>query len=110
MVGIPELKTLKYVAKRVLKKELIKKIKSIKDKEEQVRLFEYSIKSALELKYAELKEKIQDESLEKDNKFTLITEVALLGSRIKYFTASFHKEDFIKVKDLFEKIEWEIKR
>ena len=99
---------LKSFAKKLVKKDIFKKIVSLEDKGEQVILFEYSIKSTLELKYAELRQKISDIE-KKMNVFILITKSSLLKAKIDFFCATFYKEDFKKIVSLFKDIEKEMK-
>lgn len=110
MKKFSELKDLKYIAKRTIGKGTFKKIKKIKDKDEQVRLYQYSIKSALEIKYAELKDRIEKKDKEVGGQFIAKTKVLLLGSKIHYLTVTFNRKDFNVVNKMFKKIEKEMKK
>jgi len=110
MKKFPELKDLRYIAKKTISKSTLKKIKKIKDKSEQVRLYQYSIKSALEIKYAELKDKIEKKDKEKGGQFIPKTKVLLLGYKIHYLVVTFNRKDFKVVNSMFKKIEKEIKK
>lgn len=110
MKKFSELKDLRYIAKKTVGKGILNKIKKIKDKNEQIRLYEYSIKSALEIKYAELKEKVEKEDKGKGEKFIPLTRISLLKSKIHYLTVTFKKEDFTVVEKMFKKIEKEMKK
>ena len=93
-----------------MKKDLFRKILDIKDKNEQRLLFEYSIKSAVEMKYAELKERVEKFDKKKGDPFIPLTKVYLLGSKIHYMNTTFHKKDFKVVMNLFNEVQKELKR
>jgi len=102
-------RVLRSIAKKIVKKGTLKRIGTVSDKREREILYEYTIKSALELRYAEIKEKIG--MLEKRGKdvFIMKTKMHLLGSRIHFFNASFQKDDFKKIRAMFKELEKEIK-
>lgn len=104
------LKDLLFIAKKIVKKSTIKKINSVEDKKEKIILYDYVIKSTLEFKYVELKEKI--DQMEKTGKdvFILKTKLHLLGSKIHFFNATMYKEDFKKIMKSYKEIEKEMKR
>jgi DNA-binding LytR/AlgR family response regulator len=110
MINPSSLLSLKYIARKTLKKDLLQKILDLKDKDEQRLLFEYSIKSAIELKYAELKESVEKFDRKKGDPFIPLTKVYLLGSKIHYMNTTFHKKDFKVVMNLFNEVEKELKR
>lgn len=105
MISVSSLANLKYIARKVVKRQVFNKILKLKDKKEQKLLFEYSIKSALEMKYAELKERVEKLDKKKGDVFIPLTKVYLLGSKIHYLNVTFHKKDFKRVMNLFKDIE-----
>jgi hypothetical protein len=107
--GISSLSSLRYIAGKVVKSHVARKIRGIKDKSEQRILYEYSIKASLEMKYAELKDRIQELEKKKKDVFIPLTKVYLLGSKIHLLNTTFHKRDFKIVMNLFNDIEKEMK-
>jgi len=96
------------IGKRILKKSTLKRILSLGDPREQKILYEYSIKAALEFKYAELIKKISLREKE-EHHFILFAKGKLLGSKIHFFNATFQRKDFKKIEQLFREIEKEMK-
>ncbi len=110
MIKRASLKDLGAIAKKIVKKGTIKKIKSVKDKKEQEILYEYTIKAALEFKFAELKKKIEELEKTRRDLFVARTKMHLLGTKVHFFNATLYKKDFIKIMSLFKEIEKEIKK
>lgn len=104
------LKDLRFVAKRVVSKQTYKTIQAIKDPYEQQLLYEYAIKSSLELTYAQLKEKVAALEHHKKDTFILRTKLHLLGSKVHFFHATYQKEDFKTLMKLLTEIEKEMKK
>jgi len=100
---------LRYVAKKIVDKNTLKKIETVSDIYEKELLYEYTVKSAFELKYAQLKEKIEMDEKRGKDVFIIKTKMYLLGSRVHFFNASFQKEDFKKIMIMFKEIEKEMK-
>jgi len=110
MAHEPELASLKSIAGKIVKKQVVKKIKSVKDKSEQKILYEYSIKIALELMYADLKDRVDEMYENGKDVFVLVTKVQLLGNKVRFFNATFYKKDFLKIIRMFKNIEKELKK
>lgn len=104
------LKDLSYVARKIVDQNTIKKIKTVTDKRERIILYEYTIKAALEFKYAKLKDEIK--RIEKRGKdiFIVKTKLHLLGSKVHFFNATMYKKDFKIVEKMFKEIEKELKK
>jgi len=103
-------KDLYFMAREIVKKKSMNKVMSISDKEERSLLFEYLIRSSLEMKYAEIKEKIKNLEEQKKDMFIILTKLHLLGSSMHFFYATLYKKDFHKIMGLFKEIEKEIKK
>jgi hypothetical protein len=109
MLNIPTLGTLKYIGRKVIRRPILKKIEAIKEDDEQRILFEYSIKSAVQVKYVELKEKVMKKERLKKDVFIPLAKLSLLGSKIHLLNTTYHKKDFKAVMNLFKEIEKEMK-
>lgn len=110
MLSSPKIKDLEYVSKRIVKKDVNKKIKSVNDKKERTLLYEYSIKTAMEFKYAMLKERIEEKERARKDVFFVKTKAHLLGSKIHFFNATLHKKDFLVIEKLFDEINKELRK
>ena len=104
-----EVRRLRKFVKKVVSKKIYKKIKSIKNQDEKLEVIKYSLKTGLEIKLHQLKQKIKEREKKKKDVFYASTNIGLLESKIKLFNTTFHKKDFEKVLDLFKKIEKELK-
>lgn len=104
-----ELKSLRKFAKEIISKKTFKKLRKIKEEKEKIDVLKHSIKSNLELKYHDLKEKIKKIKKQKKDSFFAEVKANLLSSKIKLFNATFHKKDFKNVLNLFKEAEKELK-
>ena len=95
------------IAKKLLSKETLKKIKSL-DEEEKPHALQYSIISKLKLQHHELEKQIKE--LESQNKHLFYAKVksALVPSKIKHFSIDFSNEEFYKLENLLNDIKKEI--
>jgi len=109
MITAPSLSALRYIGRKVIRKPVLKKIQAIKPKEEQRILLEYSIKSALEMKYSELKDKVLKKEKQKRDIFIPLAKLSLLNSKIHLLNTTYHLGDFRSVMKLFEETERELK-
>ena len=108
-MGSPSLKDLRFIAKKALKRNIFRKIQEIKERDEQRILFEYSIKSALELKYAELRDLVEKKEKQKKDVFIPRTRMSLLHSKIHLLNATHSKSDFKIIEKMFKEIGRDIK-
>ena len=99
-----EVKKLLKFAKKVVNKEILRKIKRLESDKDKVEVLRYSIKTGLELGYEKLKIDLKKKDEEKKDIFIMSTKMSLLKSKIKLFDATFHKSDFVNVIRLFEEI------
>jgi len=108
--GEVNLKDLKYIAKKIVKKPIIKKIESVKDKREQMILYEYVIRPAIEFKIVSLREKVKEMEKSGRDMFFISSKLQLLSSKIHFFNATLYKKDFQNIMKGFKEIEKEINR
>jgi hypothetical protein len=109
MFNTPSLATLRYIGVRVMRRPVLKKIRSLESREEQKILLEYSIKSAFEIKYNELKDRIMKKEKQKRDVFIPVAKLSLLNSKIHLLNTTYHMSDFKSVMKLFAEIEKELK-
>lgn len=102
-----ELSHLKSLAKKIIPKEVFKKIGKVKDKVEKINLYKHSIKSNLDIRMHNLEKEMKKHSKEHDV-FHLIAKANLLNMKIKYFYISHEKRDLKKIMKILKEIEKEI--
>jgi aminopeptidase-like protein len=102
-----ELKTLEQIARKIVGKETLKKIKKVKEPEEKLQVLKYAIGFHLEIRLDEIEQKIKKLEKEKDL-FVAKTKLSLLKTKIKLFEATFHKKDFNTLQNLLKEIEKEL--
>lgn len=105
----PTLRDLEYISRKIVDKKIIKKINSVDDSNEKIILHEYSIKVAMELLYAQLKQRLEEIERRGNDSFIQRTKVHLLGSRIHFFYVSMNKKDFKEIMKTFKQINKELK-
>lgn len=104
-----EVKQLMVMARKILTKQLYKKINSVDDIHEKKEVLKFSIKSNLELKFEDLKNKIKKMEQEGKNTFFISLKMSTFKSKIHLFKATFDDSDFIKAMSFFKEIEKEMK-
>jgi len=102
------LKTLLFVGKKVVPKEILRKIKKIKDKHEKADVLKHAISSNLDLKLHRLEMDLKDLEKKEVDVFVIFAKANLLKLKIKYFNTTFHKKDFQVIMKLFKEIQKEI--
>lgn len=102
------MKRLLRIAKKVVKREIFKKIKKVEDEEEKIKAMKYSIICALEEEEHRINKKIK--RLENDSKdvFFIKNKAILIPSKIKHFKVDFENEDFSKLKKIIKEVNKEI--
>jgi|WetSurMetagenome_2_1015567.scaffolds.fasta_scaffold572501_2 hypothetical protein len=105
-----KIRQLLRLAKKVVKKETYKKLKSVEDEPEQLSAIQYAMIAALEKEHYTLDKEIKN--LEKDLKdvFTAKNKSILVPSKIKHFEVAFNKDEFYKVYRLLNDIKKEIQK
>jgi hypothetical protein len=103
-------KTLLVIARKIIPKKTIKKIRSIGDKEEKFDLLKYLIKARMEMMLHELDKRINKLKMEKKDTLIIELKTDLLISKIKYFNASNEKKDGKIVFQMFKTIDKEVKK
>ena len=100
----PESKKLKRLAKSFLKKEELKRLYKIKDRNEFNEAVKYSILNFLRKEYEFFVE--LSESLERQGKdvFVLKQKLEIIPSKIQYFKIDFDKKELNKIVDLLRDI------
>ncbi|MCF7910316.1 hypothetical protein K9L16_01435 [Candidatus Pacearchaeota archaeon] len=104
-----ELKSLSFIANKLLSKKNLLKINNIKDNHQRKTLLEHSIKRQLELRVLDFRNKLKKLDKEKKETFFIKIKVNLLKLKISYFLIEFHKKEFKKIMKLIKSIEKEIK-
>jgi hypothetical protein len=108
MVNSSEIRNLMGLAKKIVDKSTLRKIKKIKDKKEKKEVLEYSIKSELEMMHYDLVRKIRKIQREEKDVFSPEVKASLLNSKIKYFEINFYKKDFKNILSLYKEIKKEL--
>ena len=109
MVEKDEIKKLMLFASKIDKKNIQKKLKTIKDPFEKRDILKYYIKSKLNLQADHYKKEIDLLKDKNRDVFFAETKMSLLRSKIRLFDATFHKHDFLNVQRLIKEVENEIK-
>ena len=104
------LKTLNYVGKKVIPKNVLKKVRKIKDKYEKIDVLKNAISSHLDLKLHGVEMNLKDLHKKEVDVFVIFAKANLLKMKIKYFNTTFHKKDFEIIWNLFKKIEKEMNK
>jgi len=105
-----ELKEMRKIANKIVKKTSLKKLRKIHDKEEKLEAIKYLIKTSLDLKYYDLAEKIKKLKQKKRDVFFAETKINLLGVKIKLFNTTLHQKDFKNILALFNDMKKEMKQ
>jgi predicted site-specific integrase-resolvase len=103
-----EFKTFKFFAKKIIPKEILKKIKKIEDKHEKIDTLKHAISSNLDLKLHRIEMDLKDLNKKEVDVFVIFAKANLLKMKIKYFNTTFHKKDFEIIVKLFKEIEQEL--
>jgi hypothetical protein len=101
---------LKNIGKKIIPKNTLKKIKSLKDKDEKIESLKFSIKSNTELKYHDLMHRIVRLKMEKKDTLLVELKMDLLKNKIRYFYINYDKKDFIIVNKLLKNINKEVNK
>jgi hypothetical protein len=104
-----EIKKLMLIAKKVIPKNVYKKIKLVDDLHEKKELLKYSIRVNLELKFEDIKNKINKLEENGKNTFFVNLKMNVFKSKIKLFSATLNDDDYIKAIDIFNDVEKEMK-
>ncbi len=96
-----------YLSEEFLSKDKLKKINSIKSKEEKKELLENSLISELRLKHLDLEVKIK-KIKEKKKKHILTLKSNIIPSKINLLRADFNEKDFKKIDSLIFKLTKEV--
>lgn len=102
-----EFSNLKSIAKRIVPKDLLRKIRKVDNKVERFELYKHAIKIHLERKMAAIEESIERHKKNHDV-FSLIARSKLLNLKIKYFYVTHHKKDLKVALGLLGDIEKEL--
>lgn len=102
-----EVAHLKSLARRVVSREIFRKIGKVKDRIERIVLYKHSIKSNLDMRIHNLEKEMKRCSKEHDI-FHLIAKANLLNMKIKYFYISHDKKDLKKALSLLREVEKEL--
>ena len=104
-----ELKILRSIARKIVKKTSLKKLSKVRDKKDKIESIKYLIKSSIDMKYYDLCKELKETKDKKKDVFIAATKINLLSSKIKLFNATFEKEDLDKILELFKNIKKELK-
>jgi len=107
MADKKETKRLMKFAKRVLEKKSLKNLKKV-ERDDKIGAIKYLMKARLEREYDYLKDRTEIMKRKGDDVFFVETKLSLLGSKIKLFNVTHHKDDFINMANLFKQIEKEV--
>lgn len=102
-----ELKSLFKMAKETLKKDSIKKIKSIPI-EEQVQALKFSLLSHFKSEFHNIKINIKELEDKKNDLFFIKNDFLLVPSKIKHFAVDYNESDFYKLSILLDNIKREL--
>ena len=102
-----EIFILRGIAKKIVPKKTLKKIKKIKNKAEKIELYKHAIKINLEKRVDSIEEKIKKHEKNHDI-FHLFTKAKLLNLKIKYFYITHNKKDLKISLNLLHSIENEL--
>lgn len=102
-----ELRHVRALAKKVISRETLKKIRKVDDKKERIDLYKHSIKSTLDLRMHNLEKEMKKVS-DKHDIFHLIAKANLLSMKIKYFYITHNKKDLKKALSFLKSIEKEL--
>lgn len=104
-----EVKRILSFGKKILKKEIYKRIKKVKDEKELNALAKYSILNFFERELYEIEKEIDRMENEERDSFFIENGAILIPGKIKLFQAEFKEEDFYKLLELINKTKEEIK-
>ncbi len=102
-----ELRSLMKMAKKIIKKETLKKIKSI-PQEEQVHALKFSLISYFKNEFHDLNIKIKNLENKKNDLFFIKNDLILVPSKIKHFAVDYNSSDFYKLSILIQNIKKEL--
>ena len=103
-----ELRHHKSIAKKVVSKETLKKIKNVKSRIERIELYKHSVKVSLERRMNSIEDQIKKHEKMHDT-FSVFAKSRLLNLKIKYFYITHNKKDLKVVLRLLHQIETELK-
>ncbi|OGJ21189.1 hypothetical protein A3K73_05050 [Candidatus Pacearchaeota archaeon RBG_13_36_9] len=106
MTDKKETKRLMKFAKRILEKKSLKNLKKV-EQEDKIGAIKYLMKARLEREYDYLKERTESMKHKGSDVFFIETKLSLLGSKIKLFNVTHHKDDFINMANLFKQVQKE---
>ncbi len=103
-----EIKKLLKFAKKIVKEENYKKIKTIDNEEELLEVLKHSLVSAFKIENYNIEDSIKQ--LERKNKdlFFIKNKVMLIPSKIRHFQVDFSGKDFYKLVFLFNDVKKEL--
>ena len=103
-----EQKNLFKIAKKIVKKETLRKIKKIKNAEEQKEDLTHSINSSLKQKLHDLEMRIKKLENQGKDVFFAKNKFLLVPSKIKHFQVEFDQKEFDKLVKLINDVEKEV--
>jgi hypothetical protein len=96
-------------SKRILPREIYKKIKSIRDKKEQIEISKTAIRQELQHIILKVERDLREVKTHTRDTSVVESKATLLPSKIKHFLVDFNKDDFYKLSRLLNDIKKEIK-
>jgi len=102
-----EVRVLFRMARGVVKKDTLKKLKGILDGAEQEAAVKYALITALERKIKKVSMELNEIGTTKDN-FIAENKALLIPSKIKHFEVNYSKEEFYKIVSLFKEVRREM--
>lgn len=107
MTDKKEVKRLLNYAKKIVTKQTYRKLKNLKtEKQEPIK---YAINARLNEVYDYLERRVKKMKKQGKDVFFIETKMHTLKAKIKLFTATYHKRDFISVRTLFKEVQKEMK-
>lgn len=107
MADKKEVSRLMKLARKILSREACAKLKKLGDEKEEV--IRHSIKLKLENELESLKHQANKVKKQGKDVFFIETKLHSLNGKIKLFTATYHRQDFISLNKLLRKIKKEMK-
>jgi|GEM_PF-3534854 len=108
MVDKKEVKRLMKFSRKILNKAAYRKIRKL-DENEKEEIIKHAIKSRLENELEDLKHQTYKMKKQEKDVFFIETKLHSLNSKIKLFTATYHKQDFVILSRLLKEIKKEMK-
>jgi hypothetical protein len=107
---INDYRSLLGVAKKIIPKKTLKKVNTIKDRDEKYRSLVYLVTSRLEIMIYELERTLNKLKMEKKDTMIIEMKKDLLVSKVRYFNASHEKKDFKNLFRIYNEINKEVKK